>query len=1056
MAHFNEAQLEQSIIELMQSEGWTYTPGDQLHRKPQEVIIEDDLRTYLKKTYSKDGITDIEVEQAMLTLSAVDTRDVYGQNVAVMRRIMDGFILKRQDPNKQPLYINVIDYKDTAKNTFRFVNQLEIEGECKRIPDGIAFVNGLPLVVFEFKNAIKVDTTIENAYTQLTVRYRHDIPDLFRYNAFCVISDGINNKFGSLFAPYDYYYGWRKVEWNDNETEGINSLFSMIRGLFRPQRLVEVVHNFVFFPDSPAGKVKEPKIVCRYPQYFAASRLHDNILLHSKINEKGDGKGGTYFGATGCGKSLTMLFLARLLMKDKKLNSPTLLFITDRTDLDDQLSEQIINAKKFIGDNTIKQIESREKLAYELQGRTSGGVFLTTIQKFTEGTGLLSDRANVICISDEAHRSQTKIGQSIEITERGVKKKFGFAKFLRNSLPKATFVGFTGTPIEATFDAFGEEVDRYTMAEAVADGITRKIVYEGRASKVILDAEVVRQIEKYYDKCAEEGATDYQIEESKKAMTHMDVILNDPALLANIAKDMVTHYEKRVEEGSTVEGKAMIVLSNRQIAWNLYQAIIKIRPEWAEIKECMDGEQLTDDERKKIRPMARLNMVMTRGKDDPGEMKDLLGTDEERKTLDRQFKEHKSNFKIAIVVDMWITGFDVPSLDTMYCFKPLQKHTLIQTISRVNRVYPGKEKGLVVDYLGIKNKLNEALKQYGGGNMERTSLETIEQSIKMVKDELDYLQRMFTKFDSSLYHKGTALQQLECLNKAVEFVVKTKEKENLFMGHTRKMKSAYSICCNSDELSEAQQEEIHFFFAIRSLVFKLTHGEAPDAAKMNRKVIGMIQEAIISQEVVEIDKIGTAPDTEIDLLSEKYLKRLEAMEIGKNVKVKLMEKLLKQVISSLTKVNKVKGVDFSKRLAEIVKKYNDRSDDAAASDIIKEVLMEMEDLFDDVVEERVSGDKLGISFEEKAFYDILKSVAVKYNFYDVYGDDKLIPLAQAIKTIVDDKSKYTDWNNRIDIKSELQVDVLLCMSAHKYPPKEHYDDVYKEILEQAENFKKNN
>lgn len=1054
MPKFNEAELEQSIIELMKAEGWSYNPGEQIVRNPDDVVIAEDLRIYLRTAYASEGITEQEVEAAILALSATDTRDIYAQNVAVMRRIMDGFALKRTDPTKLPLHINVIDFEHPERNTFRFVNQFEIEGECLRIPDGIAFVNGLPLVVFEFKNAIKENTTIENAYTQLTVRYRHDIPDLFRYNAFVVISDGVNNKFGSIFASYDFFYGWRKVEHTDTETEGINSLFSMIRGLFRPERLLEVVHNFIFFPDVPSEKVKEPKIVCRYPQYFAATLLHDNIIRHSRLNSDGDGKGGTYFGATGCGKSFTMLFLARRLMRDRRLNSPTLLFITDRTDLDDQLSQQIINAKKFIGDDMIMQIDSRENLGKYLEGRSSGGVFLTTIQKFTEGTGLLSDRANIVCISDEAHRTQTKLDQTIEVTDKGIKKRYGFAKFLRDSLPNATFVGFSGTPVDATFDAFGDEVDRYTMSEAVADGITRKIVYEGRASKVILDNDKVKEIQRYYDQCAEKGATEYQIEESKKAMTRMDVILNDPDLLANIAQDMVSHYERRIQEGSTVEGKAMIVVSSREVAWNLYQAIIHIRPEWAEVKECIDGETLTEQERKEIRPMARLNMVMTRGKDDPGEMKDLLGPDEYRKTLDKQFKAKKSNFKIAIVVDMWITGFDVPSLDTMYCFKPLQKHTLIQTISRVNRVYPGKEKGLVVDYLGIKNKLNEALKHYGGGDLQRTSVETLQQSIKMVKDELDLIRRMFLGFDFSRYHTGSPLEQLTCLNEAVEFILRTKESETLFMGHCRKMRSAYNICCNSEEITDSEVDDILFFFAVRSVIFKLTHSNAPDAANMNRRVAQMMRDAIISEEVEEINKVGAAGDEEIDILSEKYLQRLNALATGKNVKVALMEKLLKQVISSLQKVNKVKGIDFAERLAEIVKKYNDRSEDASATEIIDDVLQQMADLLHDVAEERTSGDRLGISFEEKAFFDILKAVAIKYNFYDIYGDDQITPLAKAIKEIVDDKSKYTDWSNRTDIKAELQMAVLMCMAAHKFPPKDHYDEVYKEILEQAENFKK--
>jgi type I restriction enzyme R subunit len=1051
MPYFNEAQLEQSIIELMQAEGYSYTLGENIVREPDAVLLKDDLRKFLRERYKHENITDLEVETAILALTATDSSKLYDQNASIMRRVMNGFTVKREDPAKLPLHIEVINYDEPSKNNFRIVNQFEIQGECLRIPDAIVFINGMPLVVFEFKNASKEDTTIEDAYTQLTVRYRRDIPKLFQFNAFVVISDGVNNKFGSLFAPYDFFYGWRKVEHTDTEVDGINSLFSLVRGLFRKERLVEVIHHFIYFPDTPKH---DDKIVCRYPQYFATTLLRDNVLKHSRQNPGGDGKGGVYFGATGCGKSYTMLFLARQLMKSKRLASPTIVLITDRTDLDDQLAKQFLNAKKFIGDDTVLQVESRDKLCEHLQGRPSGGVYLTTIQKFEEKTGLLSKRSNIICISDEAHRSQTGMGQRLVVTDKGVKRTYGFAKYLHDSFPNATYVGFSGTPIDATFDVFGEEVDRYTMSEAVADGITRKIVYEGRAAKVILDSEKVKEIEAYYNKCAKEGTSNYQIEESKRAMTRMDVILNDPDLLANIATDFVSHYEKRVEEGSTVVGKAMFVCSSREIAWNLYQAILKIRPEWAEVKECCEGEKLSEEEREKIKPMARMNMVITRDKNDPEALYKLLGTDDYRKSLDLQFKEVKSNFKIALVVDMWITGFDVPSLDTMYCFKPLQMHTLIQTISRVNRVYPGKDKGLVVDYLGIKNKMNEALKHYGGGDLSKTSVETLEQSLKMVLDELDIIRRMFVDYDYSIYHTGTALEQLNCLNGAVEFIQKTKDKETLFMRHCKKLRSAYNICCNSDRISKRDDDDIHFFFAVSSIIHKMTVGDTPDATIMNKRVSEMIKEALTSDKVEEISKIGVNESGEVDILSQEYMERLQRIPY-KNTKIKLMEKLLKQVIDSLQKINKAKGIEFTKRLKELVKRYNDRSDDTTlANEIIDDVAQKMADLLKDVINEKSAGDELGLQIEEKAFYDILKAVAKKYEFVDQMPDEKIIALAKEIKDIVDKCATLIDWSNRADIKDELKMNIIISLSEAGYPPFTN-DEVFKEILEQAENFKKN-
>lgn len=888
------------------------------------------------------------------------------------------------------------------------------------------------------------------------MRYRRDIPELFKYNAFVVISDGVNSKYGSLFTPYEFFYAWRKVDADDKATDGMSSLLTMVQGLFRKDRLLSVIKDFVFLPDSSK---KEQKIICRYPQFFATHKLFNNIRQHSKLNAEGDGKGGTYFGATGCGKSYTMLFLTRMLMRSREFASPTIILITDRTDLDTQLSEQFGVAKKFIGDECVIEVESRAKLREHLQGRTSGGVFLTTIHKFTEDTLLLSDRANIICISDEAHRSQTNLSLNIRQTERGVRRSYGFAKHLHNSLPNATYVGFTGTPIDATIDVFGKVVDSYTMTESVADEITRRIVYEGRSAKVLLDNDKLKEIEDYYQQCEDEGTNEYQIEESKKAVTQMERILGDPDRLQAVAEDFVTHYEARLEEGSTVEGKAMFVCSNRSIAYSLYKKIVALRPEWAELPNdnssssqyAMAAESIALYGNAPL-PIERIKLVMTRNKDDEKELYDLLGTDEDRKKLDVQFKNPHSNFKIAIVVDMWITGFDVPCLDTMYIDKPLQQHTLIQTISRVNRVYPSKDKGLVVDYFGIKKKLNNALKKYAEGNIDADSIETIEQSITMVKDELDILRRMFVKFDYALFTSGTPLEQLNCLNEGAEFVQMTKETENLFMGHAMKLKSAFNLCCNSELITAEEREDIYFFCGVRSIIYKLTKGETPDAAQMNQRVSKMIEEAILSESVEEIIQIGNDKDN-LDLLSEEYMERLAKLPMP-NTKVKLMERLLKTVITEFKKVNKMKGTDFTQRLNALVNRYNDRSDSAIfADEVLTEVASQMAELLKEINKEKQSFNDLGITYEEKAFYDILIAVAKQFGFD--YPTEKAKTLAGEIKKIVDDKSKYTDWAKRDDIKAELKMDLILILAEYGYPPVTN-DEVFKEIFEQAENFKKYN
>lgn len=1051
MPHFNEHALEMSIMELFQQEGYIYTNGEEIHKEVSDVLLRDDLRAYLRSRYGEAGITPLEIERAVAKLTANVGFSLYENNLYTYRLMVEGFSLKRDDSSLPDLYVEPIDFgeKCLSNNIFRVVNQLEIKGTETRIPDGIVYVNGLPVVVLEFKSAVKEETTILDAYRQLTVRYRRDIPELFKYNAFVVISDGVNNKYGSLFAPYDFFYAWRKVHAEERALDGIDSLKTMMQGLFRRERLLSVLKDFVFFPDSSKD---ERKVVCRYPQFFAAHKLFENIRRHSKLHPDGDGKGGTYFGATGCGKSITMLFLSRMLMRSREFASPTIVLITDRTDLDDQLSKLFGTAKQFIGDECVVEVESREKLREHLAGRTSGGVFLTTIHKFTEDTSLLSERANIICISDEAHRSQTNLSLQVRQTDKGVKRNYGFAKYLHDSLPNATYVGFTGTPIDATIDVFGEVIDAYTMTESVADGITRRIVYEGRAAKVLLDHAKLKEIEDYYKQCAEEGANEYQIEESKKAVTKMERILGDADRLQAVAEDFIAHYENRVAEGSTVEGKAMFVCANRTIAFDLYRKIIALRPEWAQLPErvqASDGDDAGDGEE---RPIEKIKLIMTRNKDDEPALYDLLGTDEDRRAYAESFKKPKSNFKIALVVDMWTTGFDVDCLDTMYIDKPLQQHTLVQTISRVNRVYPGKDKGLVVDYIGIKNNMNMALRRYAQGDIGQDSVENVEQSITLVKDELDIIRRMFGEFDYSVFTTGTPLEQLDCLNRGAELMQSTKEQENLFMGHAKKLKSAFNLCSNSDQISNAEREEIHYFCGVRSVIYKLTKGESPDASQMNRRVSAMIEEAIQSEGVEEIIQIGNDKDN-LDVLSEEYMERLSRLKLP-NTKVKLMERLLKTVISEFKKVNKVRGVDFSKRLNALVEKYNSRKDSAIfADEVLTEVANQMADLLKDLNKEKRSFLDLGISYEEKAFYDILEAIAKQFGFE--YPKDKMLQLAAAIKKIVEDKSKYTDWSARDDIKAELKMDLILVLAEYGYPPVTN-DEVYKEILEQAENFKKYN
>jgi len=1191
---FTEEKLEQAIIALLEQQGYPHYRGDSFARPATEVLIKDDLRAYLTRRYVGDSITSGEINSVINRLERLPALDLYDSNKQINKMVSDGFLLKREDRSQKDLYIQLIDYAGLPEqrqppaellttvvaeespgyvdgNIYKMVNQLEIEGSVRRIPDGILYINGLPLVVFEFKSAIREEATIHDAYVQLTTRYARDIPGLLKYNALCVISDGVNSRMGSLFAPYDYFYTWRKVTGNETiEQEGINALHTMLEGLFDKARLREVIRHFIYFPDVSKNEVK---VVCRYPQFYAATRLYENIRQHRK--PEGDGKGGTYFGATGCGKSYTMLFLTRLLMKSVDFESPTIVLITDRTDLDDQLSGQFTNAKGYIGDQIVISVESRAELRDLLKGRSSGGVFLTTIHKFTEDTELLTERDNVIVISDEAHRSQVNLDQKVRVTEKGVQRTYGFAKYLHDSLPNATYVGFTGTPIDATLDVFGPVVDAYTMTESVKDEITVRIVYEGRAAKVILDNKKLEEIEAYYSQCAEDGASDYQIEESKKANAQMNAILGDPDRIRALAVDFVHHYEARVEEGSTLKGKAIFVSSKRQIAYAFWQELVKLRPEWNIKSPLPPGEGLGEGEvgdkrpelielarelrrkqtdaeslmwsalrnrqlagakfrrqhpigdyildfycheqkiaveldgsqhfdgcqkdydvqrteslnrlgirvlrfdnrqvlmetegvlekiysaltpalsrrergtRHKVLPMERVKMIMTRGKDDPKVLYDMLGTKDDRKELDRQFKNSKSNFKIAIVVDMWLTGFDVPFLDTIYIDKPIQRHNLIQTISRVNRKFEGKEKGLVVDYIGIKKQMNLALAHYNKADQQ--NIEEIEASIIVVKDHLDLLSNMFHKFDATPYYQGSPVEQLNCLNMAAEYAQLTNKIEKRFMFLVKRLKAAYDICSGSEGLSHNERDQIHFYLAVRSIVFKLTKGNAPDTAQMNAKVREMITEALQSDGVEEIFKMGEDTADAVDIFDDDYLAKIEKIKLP-NTKIKLLQQLLAKAIDDFKKINKTKGIDFARKFKALVEIYNERKeDDVLVSNVLDDFSGEIVDLIHALKKERESFADLGIDLEEKAFYDILKSLARKYDF--TYPEDQLLALAKAVKIVVEDKVKYTDWNQRDDIRAELKVELILVLAKHGYPPVDK-DEVFKEIFEQAENFKK--
>ena len=1042
---FNEEKLEDTFCYLFEENGFNHFKGEEIPREKGNVLIENDLISFLKKQYLMFKITDNEISTIVQYLKNISTSSVYDANKLFYKLLSNGFSFKRENNQDKDLFINLIDFNNKDNNIFKFVNQVEIEEYDFRIPDGIVYINGLPLVVLEFKSAIREDATIYDAYIQLTQRYQRDIPELFKYNAFVVISDGVNNKYGTLFTDYEYFYAWKKLAEEDKESEGINSLDTMMKGLFNKNILLEILNDFIYFPDTSK---KESKIICRYPQYFSATKVHENILKHLK--PEGDGKGGTVFGATGSGKSYAMLYLTRLLMKDKKLKNPTIILITDRSELDKQLSEKFTNAKNFIKDDTVMQIESRDDLKEQLKNKKSGGVYLTTIQKFSEDIQLLTNRPNVICISDEAHRSQLNLEEKQVISEEnGVYLTHGFAKCLHESLPNATYVGFTGTPIDATLNVFGHIVSQYTMFEAVNDGIIVNLVYDGRAAKVTLDPQEIDLIEKYYKYCEDHGTNEYQIEQSIHDTARMNSILGNHNRLEKIADDFINDYETRVTENATVKGKVLFVCSTRQIGYEFYKIVLDKRPEWG-LAKYSDNIDFSNTRRDEIKKMPKIKMIMTNNKDDNSEFYNLLGNKKDRENAAIEFKNENSNFKIAIVRDMWLTGFDVPCLDVIYLDKPIQQHTLIQAVSRVNRAYEGKDYGVIVDYIGIKQELDFALKKYNNDPEEK--FEGVGKAIEIVKDKLSILNDMFYDFDNNKYFNGNSLEQLTCLKNAAEYAQSTEDFEKRFMRHVRDLNRAYKLCVNNEKISKLEKDYIYFYQGVRSIIFKLNKGDAPDVSQMNKMVSQMLENAIQSYGVEELFKVDNNP-VNIDLFSDKYIDLINKIQLP-NTKIKLLERLLRGVLNDYSKVNKVQADNFTKRLNKLIDDYNEaRRDNPLATDVLEEIGDKIVDLCEQVRQDKESHNKYDISIEQKAFYDILKSCAEKYNFE--YPHEKLLILSEEVKKLVENKTNYTDWQNREDIKAGLEADLTVLLDENGYPPVPK-SAVFGDVFKQAENFKKYN
>lgn len=1097
--HYCESEYEYAFIQLLEAEDWNYISGKQINREnKRDVLIADDFKKFVSA--SSPELTEDEVVKIFDNIRLVGSESDFATLHKVYGWMVDGVQFTLQ--NGVAKMIPLIDFDNPKNNIFRVVNQLTIEytnnGQKEnRRPDVLLYVNGMPLCIIELKNPADANATVYDAWEQINIRYWRDIPHLLHYCPLACISDGVKTRLGTVRTPYEHFYAWRRVNDGDKlSTLPFAETETMIKGVYSPERFLEIFRDYIYFQDSIYDK-NEVEIVCRYPQFFASKLLKQSII-NSVVTKSG--KGGTYFGATGCGKTYTMAFLARQLALRctdiPQIGSPTIILIVDRDELQKQGAKLFTKSKEFLNLGEVSVVKSRAQLREELGARQSGGFYICTIQKFCDREddkiGLINDRQNIICFSDEAHRTQLEHSKKIQFSkdaDENMKAMVSkpYAKVLKEAFPQATFVGFTGTPIAETYQTFGDEIDRYTMDQAVADGLTVPIKYHPRIAKVLLDNNKVKEIENYYKKCAEDGATKDDIEASKRAMSSMEVILAEPSRLERLATDIHDHYIMSCKCNPDRVQKAMIVCSSRKIAYSLLLKFKEKYPEWFEEKKTPDWITATKQELNELKPMPFMAMVSSVGSNDEAEMYNYLGgvkNDKRSEELDAAFKQEKSNFHIVIVVDMWITGFDVPSLTYLYNDKPLKKHLLIQTISRVNRKYPGKDYGMIIDYIGIRNNMREAMKVYGGNNSVAPTSDDVEQATSVFREELEILKSQFTGYDLTPFLNPNCdpVERYKLLSKAAEYVFLSTKLLNTegnggsyqvsfktyFLKTVKRMRGAFDICQPSGNLKEDESALAQCFMAIAGFVRKMSGTTELDTDSMNRAVSKMVDEALRYNQVESVLDAGE----EEDIFSPEYFEKLSDVKMPAT-KLELLIKMIRKQIKEYSKINKIAAKTYQEMIEETIAIYHERrkhisaeeagaTQEQASEDIIKNATEQALQILRQMNESRESFRKIGLTFEEKAFYDILVSLRDQYNFE--YGEDKDIggmivndrckSLAKKVKEIIDTKSSFSDWLNNQNVRNQLKLDIKICLVKNGYPP-QYSPEVFTKVMEQVENFEEN-
>ena len=1008
---YTEADYENSVIELFRNDlGYEYAYGPDIERDFYSPLYEDVLVESLYRL--NRGVSDDAIQDAVFKLKNFENGELVQKNTVFMDFLQNGIPVRYfVGGEERSSIVYLVDYKNPDNNSFIVANQWTyIENSNKR-PDIILFLNGLPVVLVELKSPSREETDASEAYRQLR-NYMQEIPSMFIYNAICVMSDQLTSKAGTITSGEDRFMEWKTKDGNYENTQ-YAQFDTFFEGMFQKERLLDIIKNFICFSNEGINSFK---ILAGYHQYFAVRKAIESTK-HGTVT---DGKGGVFWHTQGSGKSLSMVFYAHLLQE--ALDSPTIVVLTDRNDLDDQLYGQFAKCKDFLRQEPV-QAKSRENLKTLLAGRQANGIIFTTMQKFEESHEPLSERQNIIVMADEAHRGQYGLAEKIKITknedgEDVAKRVVGTARIIRNSLPNATYIGFTGTPISSkdrsTREVFGDYIDIYDMTQAVEDGATRPVYYESRVIKLKLDEATLKLIDTEYDIMAA-NADDEVIEKSKRELGQMEAVLGNDNTINSLVGDILDHYENNRE--NLLTGKAMIVAYSRPIAMKIYKRILELRPAWTE----------------------KVAVVMTSGNNDPEEWRQIIGNKHHKDELAKKFKDNNSPLKIAIVVDMWLTGFDVPSLATMYVYKPMSGHNLMQAIARVNRVFRDKEGGLVVDYVGIATALKQAMndytsrdkKNYGDTDVAKVAYPKFLEKLSVCRDK-------FYGYDYSKFKSGTDLERAKTISGAVNFIMdreKIDEKDS-FVKEALMLHQALSLC--SSLVDEDDRFEAAFFESIRVLVLRLANtgvGKKISLPEMNARINELLKHSIKSDGVINL---FSDIKEEFSLFDPKFLEEVANMK-EKNLAVELLKKLIADQVSVYRRTNVVKSEKFS----EIMQ----RSLNAYLNGMLtnEEVIEEMLKLAKQIATAQKEGDQLGLTADELAFYDALtRPQAIK----DFYENEELIAITKELADTLR-KNRTIDWQKKESARAKMRMLIKKLLKKHRYPP-EGMDDAVQTVMTQCE------